>query len=71
MEYAFAAVVVAGLAFLVWFAIRERKAGGNAVVVDAQKDVIDGQAKVNAARVTTADPNSDRAQRVRDRFTRK
>ncbi len=71
MEYALVALVVAGLGFLVWFGIRERKAGGDSVVVDAQKDVIDGQKDVNAARVATADTSTGRADRLRDRFTRR
>jgi Flp pilus assembly protein TadB len=71
MIYAIATLAVAAIGFLIWWGVRERRAGGNAVVVKAQKDVINEQAKINAARVATADPSSDRAERLRDRFTRK
>lgn len=69
--YIWAGIILAVLGFIFWI-YREAKSSGKAgVVVDAQKEVIDGQADIHAARVATADPGSDRAQRVRDRFTRK
>lgn len=69
--YIWAGIILAVGGFLVWWHRAGKSAGSDGVVVDAQKEVIDEQAKVNAARVVTADPNSDRADRLRERFTRK
>jgi hypothetical protein len=56
MEYAFVAVVIAGLGFLVWFGIRERKAGTDAIA----RDVAEESADV-AARQADAQANAPRS----------
>jgi hypothetical protein len=69
--YVWGAIILAVLGFVVWLYRTGKSSGEDSVVVDAQKEVIDGQADIQAARVATADPGNDRADRLRDRFTRK
>jgi hypothetical protein len=74
MNITIGAIVLLGLAIIagLWaFGRRERKAGQDQIKVQAQKEVIDEQQKVQAARVATADPGTGRADRLRDRFTRR
>jgi hypothetical protein len=69
--YIWAAIILAVLGFLLWLFLQGKSAGKDSVVVDAQEDVIDGQKDINAARVATADTGTGRADRLRERFTRK
>lgn len=69
--YVWAGIILAVLGFIVWLYRTGKSSGEDSVVVDAQKEVIDGQEKVNAARVATADSSTGRAERLRERFTRK
>lgn len=74
MNLTIGAIAITILAIIagVWVLGRKlRKAGRNEVIVDTQKEVIDEQQKVQAARVATADTATGRAERLRDRFTRK
>lgn len=65
-----AVLVLAVIGGLVAFGRRERKAGRDDERSDTQKEVIDGMAEVNAARVATADSSGERLKRMRVRFTR-
>ncbi len=69
--YIVAGIILVVGGFLFWLYRAGKSAGSDSVVVDAQKEVIDVQKDVNAARVATADTSTGRVERLRDRFTRK
>lgn len=64
MEYAFAALALAGLGFLVWFGIRERKAGGDAIAAQVAEKTADNlRAQDKAGAEAAGEPVVDRLRR--------